>query len=468
MGCEGADRQITVEVPGAGLEIAPYEVNFRRQRGKYDYFKATFNGDVGRHIKEYVLPNNKVLSDIQPAYIKMEGERIYPMVWAPKGVKFGKNDTHIELFDPILDLEKAIVDIRQESGIGKDIVEKIFDQYIEGTEPQDRILQEIEFNLGVERDPYTFSNVDDTREALDSGDNEDIGARGVIGGTIDVTGAGLKDIVEFGGELLAGGANVDYDQVSAHEALVDIAEKMEVDVYTQPVEPGSVELKLVVGKFDTYSKKFDATGTRSNVFKATDFTISKPARPIKTVIVRGKPVHDDLLLGAENISEQLFRIGEERHDYVAHAIVKRDISHGKKRVFDADVGLGSLKAIAESKMAELLAREQAGEIVISPAQSSKKVQDYRGLSVGDRIETHPPSVAGGCEDTQMYANTFTMASVEHHISNGAWAIRLDVGDSVGKDDVPEGKVRFFDPRSKEYTKPSDLDEGLLSPTLTED
>lgn len=468
MECEKG-RNITVEVPGAGLEIAPFEVDFRRQRGKYDYFKGTFNGDVGVHIKDYVLDDGGLLADIQPAYVKIEGERVYPMVWHPKGVKFGGKDTSIELYDPILDLNKALVDIRSEEITAGEVAEKIFEQYREGTY-EDRVLKDFELNTSPERDPYVFSNLENSIEYLqDDAGNRGVGLRGDIGNVIRGGSAGVQDVIGWGVELWNQSANIDYDQITALDALLKLSDEVGFDIFTRPVSEGSVDVELVVGKFDAYSRKFHASGMKSNAFFLTDFNISKPARPINTVIVRGKPVHDDLLFGAENRLETVFRWGEERHDYIAHAIVKRGIPHGKKKVYDADVGLEALQSLAESKMAEALAREQAGELVISPAHSSKDLADYRNLSVGDRIQTHPPSVAGTCPgDVQMYANTFTATSVEHHVSDGAWAIRLDVGDSIGSDDVPDAKVKFFDPRSGEYTDPSDLDEGILSPTLTQE
>lgn len=462
MGCSEYQHRITVEVPGANLEIAPHSVDFRRERQKFDWFRGTFHEDVGNHIKPMVVDSSGVLSIPQKAWVKMEGKRVYPMLWRGDGVEFGKDETYIKLFDPLHDLENAVADIQTNSEHASNIAQTIFDQYVSGT--NSRILDEIKFV------PDEKNNEDKYITEVGFQPNSSIQDNSVAGtrGSINTAKRAASNVASAFTNVASNAWNnvheVEYDEISCLSALLDLAKRVEYDVWTEPESPASDSITLCVGAFETRSrgKGHLATVEGPPHYKISNFAIPTGRKPIETIIARGKPVHDDWFGRWENIKEAWSaEDGGGRlnaHDYIAHAVIRRKMAgDGRTVVFDVNAPVDALKPIAKTNAVNILARDTDGEIEVRPSQSSKEEADYRNIAVGDVIGTAEPGDPKCAEKSQIYENEFYIEGVEHNISNGSWTINLDVVDSIEKEDIPDAKIRFFDPVDGSYTDPSDLD-----------
>lgn len=466
MTCDPSNRRITVEVPNAGLEIAPHTVDFRRERGKFDYFDANFHNDVGNHIQDEVINDGGSLAYQQKAYVKMEGERVYPMAWEPGLVGFGRDLTSVELLDPIHDLENAYVDIRREAGSGQDILREIFEDY--KSQVEDPMLNVLLFPQGIDPD-----NTYVTESGINvSGEPSRTPKRGLrslpdaVGGFINKTRVGFEWTADVVTDVFYKDYAIDYDEITAFEAFMDMIDRMGVDIWTKPQSPGSMQYQLCAGKFWSRQQVHDASPDNPNFFKITDFNVRTMDSPIKTVVVRGRMMHDDDVFSFENIKEAV-NSKKKTQDYRAHGVATRDIPRGRKVTIDSDAPIDSLAGIAETKMAEYLQVGTSGELSISPANSGKVASDYRNLSVGDIILTREPESEKCKEDSQIFENHFIITGVENNISNGAWSINLDVVDKVRNDEIPKGQFRLFDVNDESYVDPEDLADRGLAEKLAE-
>lgn len=460
MTCEPSEQRITVEIPNVGLEVSPYNVDFRRERGKFDYFNANFHADVGNYIQDSVISPNGPLSYLQKVYVKMEGERVYPMVFDPGKVSFNRGSTTIELLDPIADLGHSFTDIKRESTTGKEILEEIFNHYQDSVE--DPILTNLLFPNSIDPENRYVTVAGSDVSPSDNADSFSETAPGWRGTSDRVLRLfdGLTTSVELGLDFVTDifykDYAVDYDEMSCLEAFLDMVNRMGVDVWTKPATSGSMDLHLCVGKFESKSNVFHATPEDSNALKITDHNVSTMDEPIKQVIVRGRIIHDDKGTSLENILEAI-NPKEKTQDYRAHGVAQREnITRGKTVKYDVEAPIDSLAELAESRMQDLLQRGTSGDIEISPPNSGKEGSDYRNLSVGDILNVHEPREDKCKEWSQIYDNLFVITGVENNISNGAWTINMDVVDKIGKDDVPKGELRLFDVNSEEYVEPDDL------------
>jgi hypothetical protein len=458
MSCEPSERRITIEIPNAGVELAPYTVDFRRERGKFDYFKGSFNSDVGREIQDAVLKDGGSLASVETAYIKMEGERVYPMIFDPGKVNFQRDLTSIELIDMMVDMDNANSDIKTETTTGERVLKDLFEQYQEGV--SDPILTDFRVNQRLDpKNKYFVDRVEITNSYVDEGQYSGIGFRNIgegIGNLAEATIEGATAGVDMVSDIFGKDYAVDYDNVSCLEAFIDMSNRMGVNVWTKPKSPGSMEFELIIGKFDNLGQVHSASSHDSDAMKITDFNISTMEDPIESVLVRGRVVHDDGMINSpENIAEWLSPKASTQ-DYRAIGRAVREEVDGKTLVFDVEVPRDNLANLAESHMQKVLQHKETGDIEIFPRSGRESKTDYRNLSNGDVLHVEPPKDQYCKDESQIYENDFIIEGVENNITNGSWRINLDVVNMVPYEEVPDGELLLMDIDSEEYKDPSDV------------
>lgn len=471
MVCSPADKQITVEIPSVGLEIAPYSVDIRKSNGEFDYFKANFHEDVGNHIQDSVTEEGGDLNVPQLAYVKMEDVRVRPMLFEPSEVAFQRSLMTMNLLDPRKDLEHGIVDETMRGGTGKDILRRVFHQYKETA--ANSILDDIQFSEGPP------AGLEETGWfQADKRRNSDQTAYGTFQPTnvhevedrysgyseahnfyFDTSKAVVKDIIDMSKDVLTGEIGVDYKDMNTLEAFMDMKGKIDIDFWVKENEDG--ELILFVGNKMSNSRQHFAADNglieteifKGDVFRIGNYSIRSYDLPIKRVIVKGNTfLASDKITTEDSEGNNELNWGiidpfdEVGHDSVWIGVVERDdVGLGRTEVYDIDAPKENLRQIARQKMHELLQEGRTGQIEIQPAKSGKEWSDYRFINTLDRIVTGVPSREKCKEWSNIVGNEFWITSVNHTINDGYWSINLGVRDLVNpEEEVPEGGITLVD------------------------
>lgn len=484
--CKSAGRQITVEIPSVGLEIAPFNVDFRRSRGELDYFKGNFHSEVGDHMESEVFGSGGKLTGVRKALVKMEGDRVYPMVWRPDGFRNQRDICSIELYDPRVQLEygSTNLDNRMEA---RNALSEVFTSSVEALGSEEVVIDGIEFihemtkeEIPVQEDvnaqrPNTWgsggsgvqtgNSLGDIVLAPANSQNL-VSAVEPIGQALPMdTVIERESDVDNLKEVFETHLNFEFEDASPLEIFDYVSEQLNIDFWVIPDPQDPETVTLYVGKYVAFQKLHIGAGEGvvedTPVFQIGDFTVRDAYKPIKRVEIRGNVVDVDSQTETIDGAVDKHNTETELHNSVAYGICEReDLDFGRIIADEApEVESGpQLAKIARSRMRDEMSSQRSGNMEIIPQLSGKPeldggVSDYRFMDVGDIIHTAVPQGDRCSNFSNIREEDYHIRSVDHSISDNGWYIDLDIHQRIPEEDVPEGKYKIWSTKTEELKDP---------------
>lgn len=478
MTCENANA--TIDFIDLNFEIRPLTMDFRRDEAKLDSLRAKFTSEVAQEFQEYTQEGGH-LSREQPVEVKFDGDAVFRMLYVPDGVRFGRNNLHIEFFDLQRSLTIGTVDFQRDSVKLRDAYQKIFDSSPEAKKNYNGIKfsvpdESFEELLARRGDKVLIGRKTNPRvEDLVSAEWSEQHPERTSDYKVPpaMMGPYIRAIESRRTINIIDGHNaVDFDMVSPYEAMVELNEKFKVRTWT------GADGYLWVGKPEATGYTHVATSEDDDrVWKISDHDIRPPSEPINQVIVRGKWMDDPSEGVGERIGEGFPLIGsgtdkDLRAEAIAH---KPDVKYGQEvSPVERDVAKNMLRGLAENLLIQKTKEAWSGEIEILPSASGTSVSDPRFVRVGDPIILIPATTHDdrnydsvlSCDEWPITQGVYLITGFRHKIADGGnYIIKLSVVPYPEVDLPDRGSIkndiglefqntksylRFWDSQKEEY------------------
>lgn len=434
MSCTLADTKLVFEA--SGIEIIPFEIDYRSNRDRLDYAKVKITREAGEYLSDG--PNFK---ENEPVRIEIDGHTVRRMCLPDSPVQLGVDYGYVTLTDPREILHRGKIDKVFHSTSLEDVLTYIFNNrddpngVLTGASVSDPDLAGVVTEDYQEKYSFWFTSA----FGEDSGPDqfyEDIGLDSAMH-------EAFRFINDLTGILGAEGG-FDFDAVTPAEALIQVEEQFDLKSW---VDDDGV---LWIGMPDVQADVFFA-GVDGGL-KIKSYNVTEDALPISavkvsgtyTITVRG-PHYQGPARAPRKKNLQSWAIARWTERSSGRIITEntKEIARGE------DLALAAVRRLRAE-----IHDAKSGSLNLNPLASGEDFGHPTDLSVGDHI-----GVVGNIERDcrqKFESDLFVVNAVQHRISgDDGWQVTADVGKLVASDDL-EVDFWYFDPTSQETLDPEEV------------
>lgn len=447
MSCENSENvsiEFVKDFSETTLEIRPRELQFNRNRGKFDHLQAEFSEEVANHLEPNVEYGGSPLRQPLPVYLKIQGRRIYRLLWVPEAARFVNGKVHIEFHDTQKYLTRGTVDWKRENVKLKEAYEYVFDQR-DTSGPQ--IFKDIKFNTTDEAYEQLLSERGDEGSKVSSARFYDS-----ISNTLgEWLAAGNEDLREDSrvnvSQVMDGHYAVDFDKMSPWECITWLNEKFGVTTWSD--RRGN----LWVGSRPNTGITHVSAVDDSRVWKISEYNITPPRDPVVKSVVRGAWADDPSDSTTENIVD-VEKLNFGTKDFRVEGVAQLSgQSVGQEIFIEVDGKRDAIQALAKRRMMNKQRQQWEGFIEFNPDFSGDEITDIRDLQIGDRVATIAPETESKVCSNNIKDALFDVVGVQMGLTPaGNLTVRASVVPVLDGDLSPEKidtKIRYYDPASED-------------------
>jgi len=449
MSCGISDARVKFE--NSGIELAPYQVDLRIDRGKFDHCRAKVDREAGKMVADQIAesPNEPV------TIYSSEGKKLRRMYIPDTGVEISQEKAWLTFYDPLHLTTNGICNKTYSQGVTlSDVMGYIMSNVsdpngvIQGfdiTDPQ--YSDDIQPNYQDFREASLFEQAEDyNREGTkEDGIFGDVG-NSIQGGLADAFGA-VGDSMLWTNRLInkhtgiwGDTGKLDFDEKTPHEALKIVAEEWELDFWVDQVGI------LWMGKKEA-SPKVHVASPSPETLTVAEYNVTTQAIPVAEVVVRGGKTR----LGYDRNDD-----GEQ--DGVAEVANRGVMTYGQARVGGVENGRTitvqnkelqegeALKNAAERRLIQELSKAKSGNVKLNPDFSGyTDFSKPNEINLGDYLMVNGYKNLDACETVEENGE-FIVNSIHHDMKGDrGWEITLETAH------VPDQEIssRFF------YYKPDE-------------
>lgn len=433
-------------------EYKPITANYRDERNKYNFCRASFSYHVGQDMEQYT--EGGVLDQRLKAHISTsEDQELPPLLFRPDWAKFGTQRTDIQFRDLHYALEDGEIDYRTKVANLRDVYNHIFSQV------RNNLIEDIKFQPDLER------------PTIEAGQRYGYEARENL----------QQKAMEDTTRLVDSKYAIDFEDISPQEAIEKLNKKFTVKSWVNK------DLELVVGIPEASGDSHLSSRRDPRTWNFKDPSISHGREPIKTVLVKGgwvdEPGVGTLEDGIKAIAG-FFPSSSEQGvaDLRVIGIAQRqDVENGKSVVIEIpEAKKEAVESLAKLSLTEQMKQQNMGSIGLDPSVKGSSVEaDPESISPGDLLRTvpegrhwdnvsantgklgdlppNPEKVCGSMVKNEAYL----VSQVTHNLAeSGDYQITVNIGlnPTFEEGNEPETGITYFNPEKQDYIKDNRMDK----------
>lgn len=421
MTCSLADTKIVFE--SSGMQIVPYQIDFRTERSRMDYAKIKITRDAGLYVSDNFVKNEAVRIETDSGHV------VRRLCLPDSPVEIGVDFAWLNLTDPRYVLQRGVIDVE---------------------------FQSISLSEAVK---YVFDNRDDSAVVLSSYKIADPELSGVVTEDFETKYDDWLDFLVGNGEFLpflrdlsvegirlvnsmTGWAGreggFDFNGVTPAVALSMIEEEFGVESWVDD------DGRLWVGLPEPRADLFIAASGHPDYIRLKSFNVSSDTTPVTGVTFKGSykitvegPYWGKMNRGIDEIKLQTWAVARWKgHDE------GRTISADAKRVISGeDLGQAAL-----TRLASEIHSSKKGDLILNPISGGTEGGHPTDLKIGDHIGVVGTS-SKDCAQ-QFESDVFLVNGLRHKFnSDVGWEITAEVGKAIPEDELTVD-FWYFDPTSQ--------------------
>lgn len=432
MACSLADTKLVFE--SSGIEVIPFDVDFRTKRGKLDYAKARLTRTAGEYIAEQ-------FDEFEPVRIEVDGHVIRRLMLVENPIKLGVDHAFLTLADSREILKRGVIDkVFHKATLGE-----VLDYIYEQTDDPNGVLIDARASdpgmEGIVTEDYQekyewFFATNDyykilTTELEEWGDN--------------VSHKALRFINNLTG-LLGKEGGFDFNGITPAEALYEVEQQFGLESW---VDDDGV---LWIGKPDVMADLYFASGEGSDTLRIKEYNVTEDAIPVAGVKIGGTytiTMRSNYYGGPNRTLEKT----KLQSWAVARWTTKKNgrmiVLDSKKVIKGEDLAIHAL-----TRLLSEIYDSKGGNVVLNPLASSTVHGHPAAIRVGDHLAV-VGNIHEGCNQ-KIESDLFVVNGLHHRISSEVgWEITADVGKLVNPDEL-EVDFWYFDPTNEEMLEPEEV------------